>query len=342
MPTNAPADRFPAGRAPRAGGLKAWLLCGLLVAGSLGGAEAFWRSRGWEPSITDDAPLRAAHRDRALAAGPGVVALLGASRMQLGFDPETFAARYPGRPLANLSAYGEPPAAVLFDLAERGFGGTALVSFTPGQLTDASLAVGRANLAEWDATRRVDRAAAELRAFRQNRAVVLQQALGLKPVLRALLAVRRVPEPPYVRNRGDRHVLADYRLLAARGELAPLRRQIAADTRPDLCVRRRPPEWDANARRLAAAIDRIEARGGRVALVAFPMTGPTAAAEEVRYPKAAYWDRLGKFTDCPRVHFRDAPALSRFDCPDDNHLDKRDAPAFTAALLDELDRRGTF
>jgi hypothetical protein len=42
------------------------------------------------------------------------------------------------------------------------------------------------------------------------------------------------------------------------------------------------------------------------------------------------------------LHFRDVPAMVRLPLPDTSHLDRRDAPAFTRALLDELGRRGLF
>jgi hypothetical protein len=40
------------------------------------------------------------------------------------------------------------------------------------------------------------------------------------------------------------------------------------------------------------------------------------------------------------LHFADEPALAAFHLPDDSHLDFRDKPAYTKALVDALVRRG--
>jgi hypothetical protein len=36
------------------------------------------------------------------------------------------------------------------------------------------------------------------------------------------------------------------------------------------------------------------------------------------------------------LHFEDVPAMRGYRCPDGCHLDSRDAPSFTRALLNEL------
>ena len=58
------------------------------------------------------------------------------------------------------------------------------------------------------------------------------------------------------------------------------------------------------------------------------------------YPRSAYWDHLAAATGAATLHFQDEPELTRFECPDTSHLDQRDAPAFTAALVDALARDG--
>ena len=74
--------------------------------------------------------------------------------------------------------------------------------------------------------------------------------------------------------------------------------------------------------------------------VRFPTTDEHLAASEAVNPKAEFWDRFAAATRATTVHFLDYPELSRFDCPDTSHLDKRDAPAFTSALGDILVEKG--
>ena len=60
-------------RAPCGGWGRTWLGALLLAAALIGGAEAFWRSRGLRPSVIDDLDLWAFERMRASFAGDGIV-----------------------------------------------------------------------------------------------------------------------------------------------------------------------------------------------------------------------------------------------------------------------------
>ena len=72
----------------------------------------------------------------------------------------------------------------------------------------------------------------------------------------------------------------------------------------------------------------------------FNSSGQLWQMEQSRFPRALYWDTMARMTHAATIHFEDVPELARFDCPDDEHMDCRDAPAFTAALVSELGRRG--
>ena len=88
--------------------------------------------------------------------------------------------------------------------------------------------------------------------------------------------------------------------------------------------------------RFAAAVRAIEGRGGRVVFLFMPLTGRSAEEEERDFPRAENWDRIAAGTNALKIHFRDAPALAGFTCPDGEHLDGVDAVRFTrelAALL---------
>ena len=335
-----PASAFPAERTPALPTGRALALYGLVIAVALLSLEGFWRSRGWRPSVADTPGLRAWHLDRAVHAGPDVVTLIGTSRMQLHFHPDTFAARFPGRPLANLSQAGREEATFVRHLNDRGFSGTALVGMQASHLVPDAVADSDAAWAELEAPQWHERLVAPGRAAVQFRAAVLQPDLGWRPALTALIETRACPPPSYNYVRPDRHRPADYQMLAERGELDRLRAVRVNHLTKGGYLPVEDAVWEAEARRLGEAVRGIRSRGGRVVLIRFPTTDGHWAVDEERFPKARYWDRLAELTGAETVHWRDVPALRGFDCPDTSHVDMRDTPAFTAALLDELRRRG--
>ena len=87
---------------------------------------------------------------------------------------------------------------------------------------------------------------------------------------------------------------------------------------------------------IVASSLRIESRGGRVVYVDTPITGGIRGIEEKRYPRAAYWDVLADRLPGRMFHSDDFPSLGRFVCPDESHLDFRDAAAFTTNLTRDL------
>jgi len=88
--------------------------------------------------------------------------------------------------------------------------------------------------------------------------------------------------------------------------------------------------------RVAADVERIRSRGGEVVFVVLPFTGDYAEKEHAFAPREEYWDVLLARTGAAGVHFEDVSALRGYACPDGCHLDSRDAPSFTRALLAEL------
>ena len=345
--------RFPAGRAGRRGFALAAALTAALAAAALGGAELLWRARGVRPSMPDSAELWAWQRlsvgDAAGSEGDRAepTVLAGSSRVQWGFDPETFARRFPGRRLVQLSVVGDDATAALADLAaDESFRGTVVAGFleeppvpSPGSAVAdyarvADRGLGVVERAELD----VQAAAAGL--------TVRRTECSWQKLLAGLLKGRGLPGNTRWTRGFDRHL-----------RLVPGRR--AADGVPIDPWRDVPADrWTAEAWRVRtdaqlAAARRIAARGGRVIFVRFPTAGRLRERVAERYPKQEFWDgfaarlagaRLAAADAAPgrlaAVHYEDVPALRAFDCPDGSHLSLDDRPAFTAALLDELERRG--
>ena len=82
-----------------------------------------------------------------------------------------------------------------------------------------------------------------------------------------------------------------------------------------------------------ADIDRIRARGGEVAWVRPPSSGPLLAIERTRYPRARVWDKLVHDTGAFGIYFEDYPEMQHLSLPDWSHLTRSSAVAFTDAYV---------
>ena len=339
-PPRTPADRA-AGAAPWAAPVAA-----VLAAGVLCWHEADLRGAGFRPSVTDSPALRGWFLDAAVGrdvVGKNVVVPAGGSRMQLGFDPATFRARYPARPLAVLAQNGSAGTGLLEALAEdESFAGTVLLDFSCHHMRPAVLDASRAWVAAAAGRGPGAKASARLHAALAGRLAFPDAGPGWRRMLELYLD-GRVATPYYVRMRPDRSRPADYEDLDGRGGLKRVRDgRVARLTANGPPAREDPRAWKREIAPMKAWVTAIEDRGGRVVLIRFPTTGPHRRHDRKRHPRRAFWDRLEALTGAETLHFADVPALRDFDCPDTSHLDMRDAPAFTAGLLDELERRGIF
>lgn len=85
----------------------------------------------------------------------------------------------------------------------------------------------------------------------------------------------------------------------------------------------------------ATAVKKIQARGGKVVFVRFPMVGPIKQLEDKLTPKAGPWTRIINETGAPGIYFEDHPELM-FDCPEWSHLSGPDSVEFTKRLVPYL------
>ena len=85
-----------------------------------------------------------------------------------------------------------------------------------------------------------------------------------------------------------------------------------------------------------ALVRRIQARGGKVVFVCFPIGGKLWEINERSYPKKDYWDFLASHASGTWIHFSDYPTLSAYNLPDWSHLDADGRSKFTKALTDIL------
>jgi hypothetical protein len=90
------------------------------------------------------------------------------------------------------------------------------------------------------------------------------------------------------------------------------------------------------------SVDKIKARGGKVIFVRPPSTGGYRAAEKKFYPREAYWDKLLTTTGTDGIYFEDYPVLAKLNCPEESHLNLRDAKVFTNEIIRILKDKGWF
>jgi hypothetical protein len=313
----------------------------LLAAAAVGGAERYWRGAGYAPQVIDSKTLWALERSRVDRARREPFVILGASRILCGADLPTLRERLPGHQPVMLAINALYPLAVLRDLAaDEDFRGTVLLDVDTRGLTrpmwdlqqpwvdhasrefSPSLALNRILLNHW-----------------QERAVVAQHDLSLPNTLRRWLAGAGEPFRPYSVFHADRSCDIDY----SRTDPALARAQFdthVAANRAKLDPGIAPDRFLADLVEVDAWIDSIQRRGGTVIVYQTPTSGARLALEEEIFPRDRYWDPWAARTSARVLHFADEPALSAFHLPDDSHLDFRDKPAYTLALVEVLVRRG--
>jgi len=326
--------RLPAGAWGRT-----WLIAILLAGVTLGGLEGAWRTRGFAPSVTDDAALWALARGQASGRDPNQVVLLGASRMQLGVVPAILRERLGGREPLQLAIDGSSCVPVLDDLSrDPDFCGLVLVDVMPAAFYSGPLNVHAGTQAEYVRAyhEQTATAALETRLRLNVQSHIVFRHPAVLPTGRNLLRWTRrghLPEPGYGRTLANRCRLADY----TRVDVAKSAAELVDRTQKQI-----PPAptdvWRQSLVTLREMVDRLHAHGARVVFLTLPVSGELGALEANRFPRAAYWNALLDVTGALGIHFRDEPALADFVCAEGSHLDYRDAARFTAELATTLQR----
>jgi len=87
---------------------------------------------------------------------------------------------------------------------------------------------------------------------------------------------------------------------------------------------------------VAAAVEKIRSRGGKIVFVRFPHSGGLKELEDRITPREKTWDPLLKVTGVPGIYYSDFPELSGFSCPEWSHLTAGDSVEFTKRLVPHL------
>ena len=317
-----------------------WLLAALCAIAITAAMERHWRGLGYRPDIRDSAQLWSIERDRVYATAKTPLVLLGASRIETGIDMALLAQLLPRYQPVMLAQNAHYPLAVLHDLADdANFHGVVLCDVDTAGLYRMFAGMQQPLVdyyhRQWSPSWHLHRI---LLTLWQEHAVVANPDLGPVATLRRALEGKEPPRPDYFRFHADRSADIDYR----RVDVAAARRHFAEAlaTGDGLQAAVMPERWLADLADVHEWTARINARGGEVIFYQSPVSGDLRTAEGIRHPADQYWNRFAADATAATLDGNTEPRLAAFVEPDDSHLDFRDKPAYTRALVDVLVERG--
>jgi hypothetical protein len=191
-----------------------WLWTMVLTIALISMLEVVLRQSGYQPSVRDNAVLWSIERRKIEAADTSKqVLIVGASRAQMGLNPEVIKQQLPDSEPIMLAVKGGNCLPALDDIAyNTEFNGTILCSFT------SHLSYGGTDIQEqWiEQYHRMRKSGAWLNSFAdQSIKTMLQEHLALVrfdpyTLIRNLLVERRLPDRTFVHMQANRFLPADY------------------------------------------------------------------------------------------------------------------------------------
>lgn len=321
--------RFPWGRT--------WLLVLILTGVVVGSEEAFWRSRGFRPSVPESTHLWHFWRQRVYRDDGKVIVLLGTSRMQADICLDTLRDRHPGHRIVQLALSGpQGPISVLEDLAnDQSFVGTVVCGCVTPHIQSS---IWRTSSNEVNTCPRPSTYIDELSFLRLCEGLAtLERRLRLPKTVEFISQHHTLPSAErYCRTKFDRSTVWEFKELADPGEheLETYRALYEQNPMP-------PAEsFLDDCAVVDSLVEKLSRRGGQVAFVRLPSSGARRILEDEFHPKAPYWDLFSTATSATCVHWSDVTAMRGLHCPDGSHLGPHDAVKYTVALSASLRRTG--
>ena len=308
--------------------------------------EAYWRSQGYYPTLSDEKALWAKERAKLENATEKDVVIIGSSRAYFDFQKRVWEQETGTKPI-QLSSPGSTPLPALHDIVENTiFSGTLIVGVTPGLFFSTTYPKAH----PWHRMQsKVDYYFDMTYAQKSNyflsvplqKNLVLMSAdeeewsddIDLKSLLRQVDLGKRTEDPvmPPFYNFGD--VTAD------RG-MAMSNKTVTDTVFANSIIRvwnffgkgAPPPDKNATTAYFVKDAEKFIARGGKLILIRPPSSGGTRIAENMFLPRERFWDSLVGVLPIKNYHFEDYSQLKNLTCPEESHLSKEDAEYFTKKL----------
>ncbi len=325
----------------------------LLTVGAAIAWEIRARAAGYAPTLNDTPDLWAQQRR---TVKPDSIVVIGDSRPLFDIDLDELEKGLGKRPV-QLSLAGSCAYPILADLAaDENFKGTVICSvvplmfFAPGgfllETSEKALKRYRTQTLSQRASHELGMLAEEHVAFMKQEDLTLEVLLKQLPIPNRPNAMVPPPFPPYFQTI-DRERRT--RMTEACAQPGPLQTRVKEGWLP-LFTPPPPPTFvpkeaflagvgkaiEARFKDSAAAVKKIQARGGKVVFVRFPVTGKLKEHEDRATPKAGPWTQLLAVTGAPGISFEDYPELATFDCPEWSHLSGPGSVEFSRKLVPHL------
>lgn len=329
---------------------KTALLTVLLVALFLVCWELYLQNKGVDNSYDDGPPLWSYHRARVYDPIDQSTVFIGSSRIKFDLDIDTWASMT-GEKAIQLACVGSSPLPQLYDLAaDEDFKGKLVVDVTeilffsesPNSIERPTKAIEYYH----DLTP-TQRASFEINKPLEASLAFLDKdnysinAMLDKIQFKSRPGVFMFPNFPsqFGRVKFNRQEYMTDEFVADTN----LHNQVRGVWKVLAGGRGKPPisgtQLDSLLETIKVAVDKIEARGGKVLFVRTPSSGPFLAGEQQGYPREKYWDKLLEYTKKPGIHFMDDPATNHFICPEFSHLTPADAIVYTKHFIREIQEK---
>ncbi len=313
-----------------------WLVTAVLVLVTVGSYELYLWKNGYTASIEVNKDLWSGNR-KAVKDNSNVVALVGASRIQLGLNTSTLRSHLPDKTIVPLAINGQYPMATLKSLAEdETFNGLVVMSFM-AQMLEPQYVEMQSAYNDYYAHQASLYLSfdAYLTALVKSKFRFLHPLLSLHEVINNFSKKKIFPTPFYVSVHVDSSAFGDY----SEVDTERLKKYLIAGKTSNYQEYQIMDKatWLEQLKSLSQYVNAIQAKGGDVVLVRFPTDDEHWLLDEVYYPRTQFWDVMVEtMPQLKTIHFKDDDVLSSFELPDSSHLDQTDTAAFTLRLIELL------
>ncbi|HCE55540.1 MAG TPA: hypothetical protein DER05_11340 [Lutibacter sp.] len=310
----------------------------------LGAWELYWRTQGFYPTLDDNESLWSVQRSRLEKATDQDVVLIGSSRVLFDIQLNEWENETGKRPI-QLACVGSSPLPIFHDIVEKtDFKGTVLVGVTPGLFFSTTFP--KAQPWEWPQSR-VDYYHKRTYAQRSNHALSMPlqenfaflsenegiDGLKLKELIGKIKVGERVPDPmPPFHEFGE----------IAKDRNLKMKAITVTDTAFANSIKKvwmffgkgaPPPDKKSTMAFFLKDLEKFKARGGKVILVRCPSSGGLRIGENMKLPRAEFYDDLVQQAKVKSYHFEDYEQFKHLECPEWSHLSASDAQFFTTELV---------